>query len=432
MLAKNKFVVLSGLILLYHEVLVFLSVPYRCSWPTTTCPDAFRAAVVGDPQLTDRSSYWFAPSGMMLWLIEQLSDVFMKKSFRQVLAMRPHAVLFVGDLMDGTVRLTDEEYEQELARFRHVFSMPPHVQRLFVAGNHDVGIRSPALCPVCRRRFEKHFAMRKYAKEMSDLMVVGMDSIQVFHNTSIQGFPSAPCQRKLLLSHVPLWRESDSPCGATRGSARGIDYGQGFNYENMLPRSVTENLLRDVAPDLILSGDDHDHCKHVHLYPSAEGHKEATEITVGTFSWLQGNPRPSVVLLSISTCLLRKQKSHCLRRLSNATATHVDEARQGEVSKEAWFDYRVCPLPRQLGAVFFYLSWLASSLLVSFAFHLLCLESQSFDIKKFEEKLKKKERHWRVLLKVRRACALTWKDGIRSSSIILLMYGCIHLLAQLS
>ena len=62
---------------------------------------------------------------------------------------RPHAVLFVGDLMDGTVRLTciqdvssivshlstsDEEYEKELARFRHVFSMPSHLQRLFVAG----------------------------------------------------------------------------------------------------------------------------------------------------------------------------------------------------------------------------------------------------------------------------------------------------------
>mmetsp|Transcript_8603 Transcript_8603/g.19446 ORF Transcript_8603/g.19446 Transcript_8603/m.19446 type:complete len:97 (-) Transcript_8603:580-870(-) len=87
-MARNKLVAVSVLVLIYREILVFLLIPYRCNWPALPCPDTLRAAVIGDPQLTDRFSYWFAPSGIVLWAIEQLSDVFMRKAFHQVLEMR--------------------------------------------------------------------------------------------------------------------------------------------------------------------------------------------------------------------------------------------------------------------------------------------------------------------------------------------------------
>jgi len=131
----------------------------------------------------------------------------------------------------------------------------------------------------------------------------------------------------VLLVHIPLYRPDNENCGPHRyqrskiflflflflsfffwchflltsslssspssGFLEAIRSGQGPQYLNILSREGTEQILKDFGPKLVFSGDDHDHCAYTHPGPYP-----AKEFTVGTFSWLQGNPKPSFALLS--------------------------------------------------------------------------------------------------------------------------------------
>ena len=48
-----------------------------------------------------------------------------------------------------------------------------------------------------------------------------------------------------------------------------------------------------VKPVAVFSGDDHDNCLVHHRFTANGGHRHVPERTIATFSWLQGNLRPS-------------------------------------------------------------------------------------------------------------------------------------------
>lgn len=53
--------------------------------------------------------------------------------------MQPHAVLFLGDLMDGGNKHGEAEFSRSLERLERVLSPPASSAVLHVAGNHDTG-----------------------------------------------------------------------------------------------------------------------------------------------------------------------------------------------------------------------------------------------------------------------------------------------------
>ncbi len=135
-----------------------------------------------------------------------------------------------------------------------------------------------------------------------------------------EGDPQRP---RVLLSHIPLWRSQTLSCGPLRTRTKQISEKQGYSYKCMLPQGVSEYLLDAVKPVYVFSGDDHDHCTVSHIRNAQEAKlggasrqkrqevnlitkdtmqsKEAkiVEQTLGTFSFLQGNPQPSFGLLSL-------------------------------------------------------------------------------------------------------------------------------------
>ena len=70
-------------------------------------------------------------------------------------------------------------------------------------------------------------------------------------------------------------------------------------YQDYLSEETARRLLETVEPELILSGHDHDQCEVRHVYGADGGNAEVNEITVGTFSALNGNVDPSFLMLSI-------------------------------------------------------------------------------------------------------------------------------------
>jgi hypothetical protein len=128
----------------------------------------------------------------------------------------------------------------------------------------------------------------------------------------MKSFPSYPT---VLLSHVPLYRDTGTPCGPLRekwpqstdsdgklsayDERNAISVSRGYQYQNVLSPEISKEIttkLENVS--YAFSGDDHDYCDVVHRrYPS--GGDGIREITVKSISWAMGVRKPGFQLVSI-------------------------------------------------------------------------------------------------------------------------------------
>ncbi|KAF2771818.1 hypothetical protein EJ03DRAFT_9503 [Teratosphaeria nubilosa] len=117
----------------------------------------------------------------------------------------------------------------------------------------------------------------------------------------------------ILLTHVPLYRDPDTDCGSHREGGKAITIRAGYQYQNVITRSLSGSLMGHVfsAGEVmhVFSGDDHDYCDVTHRYniglPGSNGNiekaaiKSVRETTVKSFSWAMGVRRPGFQLLSL-------------------------------------------------------------------------------------------------------------------------------------
>ena len=119
----------------------------------------------------------------------------------------------------------------------------------------------------------------------------------------------------ILLTHVPLYRASGTPCGPLRerypqsknevGELLGNDERNairveaGVQYQNVLTPEVSKELIEKIGDiEHVFSGDDHDYCEVVHRgYTSKSG--GIREITVKSMSWAMGVRKPGFLMLSL-------------------------------------------------------------------------------------------------------------------------------------
>eukprot|EP01063_Lacrimia_lanifica_P015728 TRINITY_DN223_c0_g4_i1.p1 TRINITY_DN223_c0_g4~~TRINITY_DN223_c0_g4_i1.p1 ORF type:complete len:444 (+),score=127.52 TRINITY_DN223_c0_g4_i1:80-1411(+) len=279
-------------------------------------------AAVADPQLTDAFSYGMAPGSAALAAAEHVSDVYMRRAFRWgvVWRERPADVLLLGDLFDGGRVLSDVDWAAHLARLEAIFPGSTRSGGRFwhVAGNHDVGLGRYHNCGAAAR-WAAAFGPRNAQKlfggggvhtaalvdapawthqdhlrppnvdtpckycitELTACMQEEVRAAAAFtEDAARRGLPPL-----LAATHIPLWRPNQ-PCGNPRqrpGTA--VEPLRGMSYQNTLPQQATADILAALDPVLVLSGDDHDTCAFLH--PTG-----VLEITVPTFSWLQGQRIP--------------------------------------------------------------------------------------------------------------------------------------------
>ncbi|GJN31700.1 hypothetical protein PR202_gb20128 [Eleusine coracana subsp. coracana] len=197
--------------LLYGEVGTYWASYLTCSWPTSspsgssTANNHVKIAVVADPQLMDSTSLGLPPSSFALQAAEFYTDLNMRRSFQSViLPFKPDIVLFLGDQFDGGPYMSDEEWQESLSRFKHIFSVieqrtKPQTPIYYLSGNHDIGYSA-------------------------------------FHSVHPE-----------------------------RVSYAALD--QGITYQNYLSKETSDLLLSILKPVLVLSGHDHDQCTVVHSTP---------------------------------------------------------------------------------------------------------------------------------------------------------------------
>ncbi|XP_041991466.1 uncharacterized protein C630.12-like isoform X1 [Salvia splendens] len=318
--------------LLYGEWFAYL-VPsqWTCSWPHLQRPSNFspqngvdypssyvKIAVITDPQLIDKTSLPLAPKSLALEVVQFYADLYMRRAFlSSVLPFNPDVILFLGDYFDGSDRLSDEEWQESLGRFKHIFNLnmiqkTSKTKIYYIPGNHDIGYAaSYNQKPEIIKRYESEFGARNFKLTIGEVDFIAIDSQTLdghpqgnftldtwgFIENASKDISSTP---RVLLTHIPLYRPDWTPCGPHRYSPvinqriNRVDYHQDIVYQNYITEKSSNSLLDLIRPALVLSGHDHDQCTVSHMYNN--GH--ATEHTVGTVSWQQGNLYPSFMLLS--------------------------------------------------------------------------------------------------------------------------------------
>ncbi|CAG8483522.1 6373_t:CDS:2 [Diversispora eburnea] len=193
----------------------------------------YRIAVIADPQIIDDYSY--GRTGIFQKISEIYPDIYMKKNWKNMQNIfNPDAIIFLGDLMD--------------------------------AGNHDIGFGDEIISEA-NKRFQKVFGKTSYNVTLGNHSIIVLDTLKL--NSS--NFP------RILLSHVPLYRPPNTDCGPLRQNNRYINQGHGYQYQNLIEESLTNFILDNIKPQLILSGDDHDYCEIKH--------DDIIEISVNSFSF---------------------------------------------------------------------------------------------------------------------------------------------------
>ncbi|KAF5479330.1 hypothetical protein F2P56_000162 [Juglans regia] len=291
--------------------------------------DYVKVAVITDPQLMDKTSLGLAPKSLALEIAQFYTDLFMRRAFvTSILPFKPDVILFLGDYFDGGPYLSDEEWQESLSRFKHIFGLNAqgrytNIKVHYIAGNHDIGYASlNSQRPEVIRRYEKAFGIRNYQFTVGKVNFIAIDA-QTLDGKHGSGYPQenqasqtwdfvknvsldVQLYPRVLLTHIPSYRRDWTYCGPYRGSQvinqriLNAVHGQEVVYQNYITEESSKHLLELIKPVLILSGHDHDQCTITH----ESSHGPTKEHTVGTVSWQQGNLYPSFMLLSASNFAL--------------------------------------------------------------------------------------------------------------------------------
>jgi ethanolamine phosphate phosphodiesterase len=173
-------------------------------------------------------------------------------------------------------------FKSARGKIRYIASLP---------GNHDIGV-SNTVSKHALDRFKRHFGEPSSEFRAGDFTIVLLDTVSLSadSNAAIADPPrqflaslqsSEPAEPRILLSHIPLYRRDGTSCGPLRESRMPIQGGHGYQYQNVLTQSLSQEIVDIVRPVGVFSGDDHDYCYVEHNF----GGMKIPEHTVKSFSW---------------------------------------------------------------------------------------------------------------------------------------------------
>ncbi|KAI8090394.1 Metallo-dependent phosphatase-like protein [Thamnidium elegans] len=258
--------------------------------------------LIADPQMTDDKSY--KTNQLFIFLSKFYSDLYMARNYKYLTSfIQPTDIFITGDLMDNGREWQDATYHQEVNRFHELFGSIH--KKHYMVGNHDIGFGNGIKLDK-QDRFKSYFGNTSYILETDtgysfiviDTVSLSSDDPQIRESALAVLNSPLPETKRILMTHVPLYRDSSVSCGPFRQNKDTIIKNQyGYQYQNLVSHELSNLLLSTVQPVAVFSGDDHDYCKVFHKYNNAD---QAMEITLPTFSMAQGMRYPGVVTLDLS------------------------------------------------------------------------------------------------------------------------------------
>lgn len=325
---KRKLMILiaiCSIAIFYCEFLLYYAVLWQCKYPSAEAQSSttLRAMILADTHLLGpRNGHWF----------DKLRREWqMHRSFQTAITyFQPEAVFFLGDLFDEGQWSSDQQFQQYVERFNSLFYVDKTKTKIYVmAGNHDIGFHY-VITPYLNKRFKDTFK----TKSVKTVVIKGIPFV-IINSMAFEGDECFLCRtvatslknvgeklqeacvkrsskvnvdidcdnlpKPILLSHFPLYRQSDSHCNQT-DSAPPSEKEEKFRESwDCISRDSSQLLLEEVKPRLILSGHTHHGCLTVH--------NDVPEWTVPSFSW-RNKKNPSFLLAKFSQNSVDIEKCH--------------------------------------------------------------------------------------------------------------------------
>lgn len=300
--------------LAYCEFLVYYLVLWQCHWPSPQTSNPLTAMVVADTHLLgSRKGHWW----------DKLRREWqMHRAFQTAQTyFQPKHIFFLGDLFDEGQWCPPEEFDYYVKRFHSLFHVDKTKARTHVmAGNHDIGFHY-VITPYLNTRFNQAFKIKPV-----NLRVIQGVPIVMINSMAFEGDGCFLCQPAveavkrlesrfsslpppILMSHFPLYRESDTMCDEPDGAPPHEKDTPFRERWDCISQHSSDFLLKRLKPRLVLSGHTHHGCNTSHgqgLY----------EISVSSFSWRNRN-NPAFLLATFDN------KSHRIEKCYLPQESHV-------------------------------------------------------------------------------------------------------------
>lgn len=283
---------------LQERYLTYSKILY-CQWPKVSQLEQTNVLLIADPQLIDGHTYP-GRNHLLLKLSQHTVDTYIKKNYNALLdTLSPNYIMFLGDLLDNGRGSSDSYFNGEFGRFNRIFK-PNNKMYLNVPGNHDIGFGNGVNIPY-RNRFESSFGVSNRIFDINGVEFITLDTPSIssteesINKVSRDFLASIDSKSKprILLTHIPLYRDPGLSCGPLRESSYFDVNGHGYQYQNSVEQSLSKEILGKIQPDITFTGDDHDYCDIQH----EGGYRE---ITVKSMSMAMGKKYPAVQLLSFT------------------------------------------------------------------------------------------------------------------------------------
>ncbi|XP_015589694.1 metallophosphoesterase 1 homolog isoform X2 [Cephus cinctus] len=173
-------------------------------WATRDCSDCVKVLLVADPQILGEKNENYIGA----WLARWDNDQYLKKTFTRALRhSQPHAIAFLGDLMDEGHIAPPEYFQRYKERFDDIFYTPEHIMKIYLPGDNDIGGEEDMVSSRIHSRF-------KFSYSQPDTL--SLNSVTFFKvNRLTHSMSQAPKDAFLndyaernttnvILSHIPL------------------------------------------------------------------------------------------------------------------------------------------------------------------------------------------------------------------------------------
>ncbi|KAG6813544.1 hypothetical protein H0H92_009936 [Tricholoma furcatifolium] len=294
-----------------------------CKWPELSLTEkSTHVLLVSDPQVQHPLENEGGPS-LIGRLRRLIFDMNLRKSWGVTTRMRPHVVIFLGDMLASGRHVKDEiEYERHAQKFKSIFQLHPSTSVFHIPGNNDVGMGvSPSFSRAIRGHYTELFGPFNQQINIHNhtfLLIdapglvdedyqraghVGFDKWSPLPDGTVAFVKSTERDEKplILLTHIPLARPDSASCGPLREQGT-IRRGVGHGYQNTLGKQTTAFLLQSLQPSAVYSGDNRDYCEYIHTAKKTKsGHtaSDVREVTVKSFSMANYIRHPGFQLLSL-------------------------------------------------------------------------------------------------------------------------------------
>lgn len=314
-------------LIVWGEIGVFFWALSGCRWPSPVSrphekDHQTHVLLIADAQLPDPHA--LATVDSTAYVAELAHAVYVRRAWRATRRMRPHVVLFLGDMLkSGRYVHPDDEFTEYVEHFTDFFVSPlgQGVEVRYIPGNADVGLGiASAFSKHVRQRYERHFGRANMLLTTSNHSLVLLDApgivdedyMRAGHGTTfeewiplrdgaiefVKGLASEEHPGpNILFSHIPLHRAESKQCGPLRERGT-IHRGVGHGWQKTLGKQTSAFLLESLRPTIVFSADDRDYCDVTHTLPQSG--TEIHEITVKSFSPARHISHPGFHLLSLA------------------------------------------------------------------------------------------------------------------------------------